>query len=98
MAKHKVYQNLYAGYKTFFVPIMPARTAKHEEKAFNGYSLVLYNGEWRCEMAQYYISSLNDREHFPVVSEVDIDINDYIKKAILESVVKSVFDKLMERK
>ena len=81
----KIYQNKYAGYETYFVPLFPVRARKRESPLIGGYAITNMNGEWECRKTQYYTHSLHDEEHFPVVGEVKIDILDYVMDAMLDA-------------
>ena len=72
MKKGTILQNLWAGHKTYFVYMgFPVRAGKAEAKATGGYEISFVNGDWVFGKAQYYIHTLNDREHFPVVGYID---------------------------
>ena len=84
----KIYQNKYAGFETYFVPLYPVKTRGIEAKKIGGYGITCVNGKWRCEKAEYYKQALSDVESFPVVGEVKIDMNKYVKNAILDALMK----------
>ena len=81
----KLYQNKWAGYETYFTPIYPVRTRKREDDAIGGYEIIKVNGKWKCRKGQYYIHSLRDEEHFPVVGNVKINILGYVMGEMLDA-------------
>ena len=89
----KIYQNKYAGFETYFVPLYPVKTRGIEASKVGGYGITCVNGRWRCEETEYYKISLSDAERFPVVGEVKIDIKEYVKDAILDALSKRRTDK-----
>ena len=82
----KIYQNKYAGYETYFVPLYPVKTRGIEARKVGGYGITCVNGRWRCEKTEYYKMSLADEKAFPVVGEVRIDIEGYVRDAILDAI------------
>lgn len=87
MRKGTILKNLWAGHETYFVYMgFPVRSGKAEAKKTGGYSLVNVDGVWRFEKAQYYIHSLKDQEHFPVVGH--IDFNQTLIDGILNAIEK----------
>ena len=84
----KLYKNNWAGYETYFVPLYPARTARNEANAVSGYELTFIDGKWECRKGSYYCCSLRDEEKFPVIGDVKIDINGYVKGIMLTEVTK----------
>ena len=81
----KIYQNKYAGFETYFVPLYPVKTRGIEARKVGGYGITCVNGRWRCEKTEYYRLSLSDADSFPVVGNVEIDINRYVKDAVLDA-------------
>ena len=81
----KIYQNKYAGFETYFVPLYPVKTRGIEARKVGGYGITCVNGRWRCEKTEYCRLSLSDADSFPVVGNVEIDINRYVKDAILDA-------------
>lgn len=74
MKKGTILKNNHAGYETYFVAMnYPVRTAKCEAPATGGYEITNVNGEWIFRRAEYYLSSLKDRNAFPVVGFVDLE-------------------------
>ena len=74
MKKGTILKNLWAGHETYFVYMgFPVRTGKCEAKATGGYGLVKLDDGWKFERATYYVHSLKDTEHFPVVGYIDIN-------------------------
>lgn len=72
MKKGTIFKNLWAGHETYFVYMgFPVRSGKAEAKKTGGYSLVNVNGNWKFESVQYYIHTLLDKEHFPIVGYID---------------------------
>ena len=82
----KMYQNKWAGHETYFVPLHPVRTRKCESSAVGGYEIICIGGVWKCKKGSYYTHSLRDKEHFPVVGEVKIDILGYVMEKMLAEV------------
>ena len=85
MKKGTILKNLWAGHETYFVYMgFPVRTGKCEAKATGGYGLVKLDNGWKFEIAVYYVQSLKDTEHFPVVGYIDINraMADVILQAI----------------
>ena len=60
------------------------RTGKCEAKATGGYGLVKLDDGWKFDRSVYYVQSLKDTEHFPVVGYIDINraMADVILQAI----------------
>ena len=81
----KLYQNKWAGYETYFTPMHIARTGKNEADAMDGYVITNVNGKWECRKGKYYIHTMRDEEHFPVVGEVKINILGYVMDAMLDA-------------
>ena len=78
-------RNLWAGHETYFIYMgFPAHSFKNESKKTGGYSLVNVYGEWKFSRSVYYVNSLKDTEHFPVVGWIDFDrmVIDGIRQAI----------------
>ena len=75
-----VYKNLWAGHETYFI-----RLGSSGRYAV-GIGVVNIKGEWKVNRnARYYASDLrNDREHFPIVGNVDL--NSMIIEAIKREV------------
>ena len=84
----KIYQNKWAGYETYFVPRYPVRTRKGESEALGGYIIANVEGVWLCRKGSYYLSTLKDDEHFPVVGKVEIDVFEYVMDTILDALGK----------
>lgn len=85
MKKGTILKNLWAGYETYFVYMgSPVRTGKCEAKATGGYGLVKLDNGWKFERTMYYVQSLKDTEHFPVVGYIDMNraMADVILQAI----------------
>ena len=82
----KLYQNKWAGYEMYFVPLHPVRTCKGEAISVGGYEIICIDGVWKCKKGRYYTQSLRDEEHFPVVGDVKIDILGYVKDTMLAEV------------
>lgn len=88
----KIYQNRNAGFETYFVPLYPARSARMEASKVGGFVITCINGRWRCAKAEYYKQTLSDKESFPVVGEVKIDIYGYVKNEILNALGRRTDD------
>lgn len=72
MKKGTIFKNLWAGHETYFVYMgFPVRTGRGEAAKVGGYSLVNVDGKWKFDSAQYYIHTLPDKEHFPIVGHID---------------------------
>ena len=74
----KVYKNLWAGHETYFIRLGTSGIYAV------GIGVVNVKGEWKVNRnAHYFASDLrNDREHFPIVGNVDLNgmIIDAIKR------------------
>lgn len=80
----KIYQNLWAGYKSYFV-----KTTQNKKYAY-GYSLLQIDEEWQLKRGSYYTHDLeNDTEHFPIVG--NINLNKIIINAILYAIPKAEY-------
>jgi hypothetical protein len=88
----KLYQNKWAGHETYFTPAYPVRTRKHESDAIGGYELIKITGKWECRKGQYYTHSLRDEAHFPVVGEVNINVLEYVRNAMLDALERRTDD------
>ena len=84
----KLYQNKWAGNETYFAQAYPVKTRKGGSPLVGGYEIIKIDGEWKCQKATYYKLSLLDKEMFPMVGEVKIDINGYVKNAILDALAE----------
>lgn len=74
MRKGTIIKNLWAGNETYFIYMgFPVRTGKMEARKVGGYSLSSANDEWKFRRACYYVNSLKDSEHFPVVGYIDLE-------------------------
>lgn len=74
MKKGTIFRNLWSRYEVYFVFLsQPAKTARGEARATRGYEIARVNGKWEMRTAQYYMSSLKDEAHFPVVGVVDLE-------------------------
>lgn len=75
MKKGTIYRVLWAGHETYFVyqGSLPAK-GMHSGVS-NGYGLMLCSdGKWIVNKRTYYTHDLeNDREHFPVVGQMNMD-------------------------
>ena len=81
----KLYQNKWAGYETYFTPCFPVRTRKNESDAIGGYEITNVDGKWKCRKGQYYLHTMRDEEHFPVVGEVKINVLGYVMDTMLNA-------------
>jgi len=81
----KLYQNKWAGYETYFTPCFPVRTRKNESDAIGGYEITNVDGKWKCRKGQYYLYTMRDEEHFPVVGEVKINVLGYVMDTMLNA-------------
>lgn len=85
MKKGAILQNLWAGHETYFVYMgFPVKTGRAEAKATGGYSITCVDGKWKFSRAHYYIQSLKDTEHFPIVGYVDFE------KMCIEGILKAI--------
>lgn len=87
MKKGTIFRNLWAGHETYFVYQGSIPTKGMQSATSYGYKLMLYpdSEKWKVSKASYYTRDLeNDREHFPVVGQVDMDkvMTDAILSAI----------------
>ena len=92
----KLYQNKWAGYETYFTPCFPVRTRKNESDAIGGYEITNVDGKWKCRKGQYYLHTMRDEEHFPVVGEVKINILGYVRDMMLEALKKRTDEQIKE--
>lgn len=76
----KIYKNLWAGLETYFVRV------RQDERFAYGVGITNNEGKWGLRKnMMLYLNDLNhDSEHFPLVSE--INLNEIIRRAIMESV------------
>lgn len=81
----KLYQNKWAGHETYFTPCFPVRTRKNESDAIGGYEITNVDGKWKCRKGQYYLHTMRDEEHFPVVGEVKINVLGYVMDTMLNA-------------
>lgn len=85
MKKGIILKNLWAGHEMYFVNMgFPVRTGKAEAKAIGGYEIIKIDDKWNFKRAQYYIHSLRDTEHFPVVGCVDL------KQVCIDAILKEL--------
>lgn len=74
MRRGTILKNLWTSRETYFIYMgVPVRTGKIEAKAVGGYSLENVNNEWEFKRACYYVNTLKDSEHFPVVGYIDLE-------------------------
>lgn len=82
----KIYKNPFVSRKSYFIPVSPARTAKMEAKATNGYIIEEdFEGKIDMRRGAYYNFSL-ERE-MPVVGEIS---KTAIKNAVIQIVLAAV--------
>ncbi len=80
----KIYQNLFTGYRTYFVIIGSAWSCKYESKKVKVLKVFEVEGKWEVEMAGFYSYALKDEEHFPVVGKINL------KSIIVEAFLKAI--------
>ena len=74
MKKGTIFENKYAGYKTYFVYMgFPAKSGKWGEKKTCGFSLDYINGKWHFRVSEYYEDSLRETEKFQAVGFVNLE-------------------------
>lgn len=80
----KIYQNLWAGYETYFVRTGTTTMNRHD--CATGIEIVNVDGDWHISYGgKYYAADLRrDVEHFPVVGHIDL------KKTLIELVLNAV--------
>lgn len=80
----KIYKNLWAGYDSYFV-----HTNSNSKYA---YGITVHNGRGQWEVSKsmkYYVSDIkNDREHFPIVGEINLH------KILIEAVLNNAIVKI----
>lgn len=86
MKKGTIFRNLWAGHETYFVYQGSLPSKRMQPGMSHGYGLMLRSdGKWRVDRSTYYTHDLeNDREHFPVVGQVDMD--KVMSEAILSAI------------
>ncbi len=78
----KIYQNLWAGKETYFIPLT------HNNEVTSGYSVVNVDGIWNLYKGNFYNDDLkNDTEHFPIIGE--LDFNQLLINEILQILQKN---------
>ena len=92
MRRGTIYQNKWAGNRTYFVYMGAAHSRKGEARKVRGIGLTFLdtkdNESWKLEFdAEYYTDSLKDEENFPAVGY--IDIAGILKEAILRQISPS---------
>lgn len=77
----KVIKNLWAGYESYFVPMSA-------NKNVTSGICVSFIDKWRMRNVAFYTHDLKDREHFPVVCDINLPqiIANEIEKALKERV------------
>ena len=80
----KIYKNPFVQRRSYFIPVAPARTAKMEAKATNGYIIEEWQEKWEIRKGVYYNMSL---EKMPVAGKVSKEI---LKKAVIECVLAEI--------
>lgn len=92
----KLYQNKWAGHETYFTPCFPVRTRKNEPDAIGGYEITNVDGKWKCRKSQYYLHTMRDEEHFPVVGEVKINVLGYVMETMLNALERRTNDSISD--
>ena len=81
----KIYKNPFVSRRSYFIPVSPARTAKMEAEATNGY---IIEEEWEGKMdirrGVYYN---RDYKGYPVVGEIS---KTALKDAVIQIVLAAV--------
>lgn len=88
MKKGTIFKNTFCNYECYFVYHGPAHTAKYEANAVSGYELLKFNNSdhWELKKGRYYIDTLKDEEHFPIIGYLDIDA--LIKTMLIQKVTE----------
>lgn len=69
-----IYQNLWAGYETYFVYLgKNQKSSRHVATATNVLQITKLGNEWRLCRAQYDLASLKDEVHYPKVGYIDLE-------------------------
>ena len=79
MKKGTIVKNNWAGYETYF--ICQEKIKKFGIPMIKGYTISNIDGKWLLDEACFYLDSLLDEKHYPVVGYLDID--ELIKKELL---------------
>lgn len=86
MKKGTIFRNLWAGHETYFLYRGSLPAKRFHPRTSYGYGLVRVPDGWIINFnVSYYTSDLeNDREHFPVVGQVDMD------KVMTEAILSAI--------
>ena len=80
-----IYQNLWAGYETYFVYLGKNNKFGQSPVATNVLQITKLGNAWRMDMAQYSLASITeDEEHYPRVGY--IDVKELLTKGILKGI------------
>lgn len=71
MKRGTIVKNKWAGYETYF--ICQEKRTKFGIPMIKGYTISNIDGKWSLDEACFYLDSLKDTEHYPVVGYLDID-------------------------
>lgn len=85
MKKGTILKNNWAGNPCYFINMnYPVRTGKMEAKKTGGYCMWYVQNKWTLERADFYRSSLNDKEMFPEVGYIDLE------KVCIDAILKEL--------
>lgn len=80
-----IYQNLWAGYETYFVYLGKNSRIGRAPTATNVLQITKLGRTWQMSMAQYSLASLTeDEEHYPRVGYIDME--ELLTKGILKGI------------
>lgn len=75
----KIYENRWAGYKTYFICLGQNSTYAY------GIKVYYLSGKWHVNKCSHYLGDIrNDREHFPIVGNINL------KKLVIDAVLNEV--------
>lgn len=72
MKRGTIVKNNWASYETYFI-CQEKRRKFGMPDAISGYTLTNIDEKWLFDKASFYLDSLKDTEHYPVVGYLDID-------------------------
>lgn len=83
-----IYQNLMAGYESYFVYTgKTVRTFGKQASSTQGYAITKISGRWELSVATYDRDALLDHERFPRVGHIDLERQ---RDAFIGSILGSV--------
>jgi len=72
LRKGEVVLNRWAGYKTYFVCLNTVKADRYN-RMVRGLAITEIDGKKEIRIAEYYFSSLMDKEHYPTIGFIDTD-------------------------